>query len=102
MGEEPKILIVMFNFDDGKEEDEEEAEEALREGEQGGEVPSESIIVALRSNFTDDEIEHLDQIIPLVDSYVGMPFMTCLTTTNLTRHIMVLFFRTYLSFCPKF
>ena len=79
-GAQPKILVAMFNefFD---EEEEEEAEE---EGEQ--EPP---YIIAQRSNLTEGELHGLDVILPLPDAYIGMPFVTCLTTTNLTKNQMV-------------
>ena len=92
VGEEPKILVAMFNFDEEEEEDEVEASEEGEEVEEAGKEGQEkSIIVAQRSNLTEGELEHLDQILPLAGSYVGVPFVTLLTTTNINRHTMVHF-----------
>ena len=101
MGAEPKILVAMFNEfvdeeEDAKEEVEEEAEE---EGEQ--EPP---YIIAQRSNLTEGELHGLDVILPLPDTYIGMPFVTRLTTTNLTKNQMVCIhsLRNLYIFCANF
>ena len=98
MGAQPKILVAMFNEFFEEEEEEEGDEEAEEEGEQ--EPPN---IIAQRSNLTQGELHGLDTMVPLPETYIGMPFVTRLTTTSLTRNKMVyILFQIYLyMFCAN-
>jgi hypothetical protein len=46
-------------------------------------------LVSQRCNLTNGENEHLQQIIPPSNSFIGVPFVTRLTRTNVKRHLMV-------------
>ena len=43
--------------------------------------------------LSDDESSNLWYILPPCDDYVGMPFLTHLTRTNVNRHVVVCYFR---------
>ena len=69
------IAVIYLNGEE--EEDEEE-----------GELPL-SPLISQRCKLTAGENEHLQRIMPPSNFFVGVPFVTRLTMTNLKRHLMV-------------
>ena len=55
----------------------------------GEEDVYESTVVAQRCHLTDDEMEHLLDTLPPINTFIGVPFVTHLTRTNLVQHKMV-------------
>ena len=49
----------------------------------------ESAVISKRCYLTDAENEHLRQIIPPGNSFIGVPYVTRLTRTNVERCLMV-------------
>ena len=48
-----------------------------------------SIIVSQRANLDDDEKDHIRELLPPIDEYIGVPYVTRLTRKNLARYEMV-------------
>ena len=78
----PKINLVYVDAGGSDEEEEEEEEE----GEQDD---YELTVFAQRSNLSDGEKAHHRQILPPGGVFKGVPFVTCLTSTNVDNHQMV-------------
>ena len=72
--ERPKLAVIYIN----KEEDDEDDEDPLHEA-----------IVAQRMRLSEEEVCNLWDIIPPRDDFVGVPFVTRLTSTMVDRHDMV-------------
>ncbi|KAM0870611.1 hypothetical protein ACQ4PT_039864 [Festuca glaucescens] len=49
-----------------------------------------SIIVSQRADLDDDEKDHIRELLPPKDEYIGVPYVTRLTGTNLARYEMQL------------
>ena len=74
------ITVIYLNNNGGEEEEEEDEEE---------EEPPLSPLISQRCKLTAGENEHLQRIIPPSNFFVGVPFVTRLTRTNVKRHLMV-------------
>ena len=75
-GDTPRITIIYLN-NGGKSEDEEEEQE---------DDFYESPVISSRCNLTSGENEHLMQIIPPGNTFIGVPYVTFLTRTNVDRN----------------
>ena len=69
--ERPKLAVIYLNL---VEDDEDPLHEA---------------IYAQRMRLSEEEVCNLWDIIPLRDDFVGVPFVTCQTSTMVDRHEMV-------------
>ena len=78
----PKMAVIYIN----KEEDDEDDEDPLDEDD---EDPLHEAIVAQRMRLSEEEVCNLWDIIPPRDDFVGVPFVTRLTSTMVDRHDMV-------------
>ena len=74
------ITVIYLNNSGGEEEEEEDEEE---------EEPPLSPLNSQRCKLTAGENEHLQRIIPPSNFFVGVPFVTRLTRTNVKRRHMV-------------
>ena len=82
--------IWMGNMVD--EDDEDEGEDAKIDVDEGAEDPFQSTIFALRINLGDNEKARLLQLLTPIGTYIGVPFVTCFTATNInTTNVMVCF-----------
>ena len=79
-GDTPRITIIYLN-NGGESEDEEE--------EQEEDDFYESPVISSRCKLTSGENEHLMQIIPPGNTFIGVPYVTRLTRTNVDRSLMV-------------
>ena len=70
-----------YDEDDADEEDDEDIEDPLDEDDEN---PLHEAIVAKRMRLSEEE-----DIIPPRDDFVGVPFVTRLTSTMVDRHVMV-------------
>lgn len=80
IGDTPRITIIYLN-NGGESEDEEE--------EQEEDDFYESPVISSRCKLTSGENEHLMQIIPPGNTFIGVPYVTRLTRTNVDRSLMV-------------
>ena len=80
IGDTPRITIIYLN-NAGESEDEEE--------EQEEDDFYESPVISSRCKLTSGENEHLMQIIPPGNTFIGVPYVTRLTRTNVDRSLMV-------------
>ena len=55
----------------------------------GEEDVYESTVVSHRCLLNDNKVEHLLATLPLINTFIGVPFVTRLTRTNLVQHKMV-------------
>lgn len=81
-GDTPRITIIYLN-NGGESEEEEDQEEEQEEDFY------ESAVISIRCKLTYGENEHLMQIIPPGNSFIGVPYVTRLTRTNVDRSLMV-------------
>ena len=72
------ITVIYLNNSGGEEEEDEEQKE-----------PPLSPLISQRCKLTAAENEHLQRIMPPSNFFVGVPFVTRLTRTNVKRHLMV-------------
>ena len=79
-GDTPRITIIYVN-NGGESEDEEE--------EQEEDDFYESPVISSRCKLTSGENEHLMQIIPPGNTFIGVPYVTRLTRTHVDRSLMV-------------
>ena len=84
IGDTPRITIIYLN-NAGESEDEEEDEEEEQEEDNFYESP----IISSRCKLTSGENEHLMQIIPPGNTFIGVPYVTRLTRTNVDMSLMV-------------
>ena len=86
--ERPKLAVIYLNLveDDEDDEDDEDNEDPLDEDD---EDPLHEAIVAQRTRLSEEEVSNLWDIIPPRADFVGVPFVTRLTSTMVDRHIMV-------------
>ena len=86
--ERPKLAVIYINLveDDEDDEDDEDNEDPLDEDD---EEPLHEAIVAQRTRLSEEEVCNLWDIIPPRANFVGVPFVTRLTSTMVDRHIMV-------------
>ena len=86
--ERPKLAVIYLNLveDDEDDEDDEDNEDPLDEDD---EDPLHEAIVAQRTRLSEEEVCNLWDIIPPRADFVGVPFVTCLTSTMVDRHDMV-------------
>ena len=83
-GDTPRITIIYLN-NGGESEDEEEDEKEEQEEDDFYESP----VISSRCKLTSGENEHLMQIIPPGNTFIGVPYVTRLTRTNVDRSLMV-------------
>ena len=86
--ERPKLAVIYINLveDDEDDEDDEDNEDPLDEDDEN---PLHEAIVAQRMRLSEEEVCNLWDIIPPRDDFVGVPFVTRLTSTMVDRHEMV-------------
>ena len=83
--ERPKLVVIYLNLVED-DEDDEDNEDPLDEDD---EDPLHEAIVAQRMRLSEEEVCKLWEIIPPRADFVGVPFVTRLTSTMVDRHIMV-------------
>ena len=76
--ERPKLDVIYLNLVEDDEDDEDDEEDPLHEA-----------IVAQRTRLSEEEVSNLWDIIPPRADFVGVPFVTRLTSTMVDRHDMV-------------
>ncbi|XP_044354484.1 uncharacterized protein [Triticum aestivum] len=69
--ETPRLVVIYINSEDEDDED-----------------PLDEALYAQRIRLSEDDSGNLWYILPPRDDYVGMPFVTRLTGTNVNRHVM--------------
>ena len=86
--ERPKLAVIYINLveDDEDDEDDEDNEDPLDEDDEN---PLHEAIVAQRTRLSEEEVSNLWDIIPPRADFVGVPFVTRLTSTMVDRHAMV-------------
>ena len=94
--ERPKLVVIYINLveDDEDDEDDEDNEDPLDEDDEDpldedDEDPLHEAIVAQRMRLSEEEVRNLWDIILPRDDFVGVPFVTRLTSTMVDRHEMV-------------
>ena len=92
--ERPKLAIIYLNLVEDDEDDEDDEHDEDDEGnedplDEDDENPLHEAIVAQRMRLSEEEVCNLWDIIPPRDDFVGVPFVTCLTSTMVDRHEMV-------------
>ena len=75
--ERPKLAVIYVNKAEDDEDDEDDDD------------PLGDAIVAQRMKLSEEEVCNLWNIIPPRADFVGVPFMTRLTSTMVDRHIML-------------
>ena len=83
--ERPKLAVIYLNLVED-DEDDEDNEDPLNEDD---EDPLHEAIIAQRMRLSEEEVCNLWDIIPPHDDFVGVPFVTRLTSTMVDRHDMV-------------
>ena len=86
--ERPKLVVIYINLvkDDEDDEDDEDNEDPLNEDDEN---PLHEAIIAQRMRLSEEEVCNLWDIIPPRDDFVGVPFVTRLTSTMVDRDEMV-------------
>ena len=92
--ERPKLAVIYINLveddeddkDDEDDEDDENSEDPLDEDDDD---PLHEAIIAQRTRLSEEEVSNLWDIIPPRADFVGVPFVTHLTSTMVDRHDMV-------------
>ncbi|KAM3332074.1 hypothetical protein ACQJBY_027729 [Aegilops geniculata] len=86
--ERPKLAVIYINLmeEDEDDEDDEDNEDPLDEDDEN---PLHEAIVDQRMRLSEEEVCNLWDIILPRDDFVGVPFMTRLTSTMVDRHEMV-------------
>ncbi|XBI76783.1 hypothetical protein VPH35_069978 [Triticum aestivum] len=84
--ERPKLTVIYIN----KEEDDEDDEDDEDPLDEDDEDPLHEAIVAQRMRLSEEELCNQWDIIPPRDDFVGVPFVTRLTSTMVDRHDMKL------------
>ena len=86
-GERPRISVIYLNliFDSEDEVHEEDDGEDSDDDENS----LDEALYAQRLRLSGDETCNLWDMLPLREDYVGMPFVTRLTRTNVKQHLMV-------------
>ena len=78
--ERPKLAVIYVNKAEDYEDDEDEEDD---------EDPLDEAILAQRMRLSEEEVCNLWDIIPPRADFVGVPFVTRLTSTMVDRHVMV-------------
>ena len=78
--ERPKLALIYVNKAEDYEDDEDDEDD---------DDPLGDAIVAQRMKLSEEEVCNLWDIIPPRADFVGVPFVTRLTSTMVDRHIMV-------------
>ena len=78
--ERPKLAVIYINKAEDYEDDEDDEDD---------DDPLGDAIVAQRMKLSEEEVCNLWDIIPPCVDFVGVPFLTHLTSTMVDRHIMV-------------
>ncbi|XBH87593.1 hypothetical protein VPH35_075018 [Triticum aestivum] len=79
--ERPKLAVIYVNKAEDYEDDEDDEDD---------DDPHGDAIVAQRMKLSEEEVCNIWDIIPPRADFVGVPFITCLTSTMVDRHIMKL------------
>ena len=83
--ERPKLAVIYLNLVED-DEDDEDNEYPLDEDDEN---PLHEAIIAQRMRLSEEEVCNLWDIIPPCDDFVGVPFVTRLTSTMVDRPDMV-------------
>ena len=83
----PRISVIYLNFIPDSEDEVHEDEDGADSDDD--ENPLDEALYAQRLRLSGDETCNLWDMLPLREDYVGMPFMTRLTRTNVKQHLMV-------------
>src|SRR4051812_22510350 len=75
--ERPKLVVIYINLVED-DEDDEDNEDSLNEDDEN---PLHEAIIAQRMRLSEEEVCNLWDIIPPCDDFVGVPFVTRLTST---------------------
>ncbi|XBI39088.1 hypothetical protein VPH35_123950 [Triticum aestivum] len=86
--ERPRISVIYLNLISDSEDDVHEEDDG--EDSDDDENPLDEALYAQRLRLSDDETCNLWDMLPLREDYVGMPFVTRLTRTNVKHHLMKL------------
>ena len=89
--ERPKLAVIYLNLveDDEVDEDDDDDEDNEDALDEDDEDPLHEAIVAQRTRLGEEEVCNLWDIIPPRADFVGVLFMTRLTSTMVDRHDMV-------------
>ena len=88
----PRIYVIYLNLIPDSEDEvheEEDGADSDDDNSDDDEGPLNEALYAKRLRLSDEESGNLWDILPLSEDYVGMPFMTRLTRTNVKQHLMV-------------
>ena len=85
--ERPKISVIYLNLISDSEDEVHEEDDG--EDSDDDENPLDEALYAQRLRLSGDETCNLWDMLPLREDYLGKPFVTRLTRTNVKRHIMV-------------
>ena len=86
-GERPRISVIYLNLISDSEDEFHEEDDG--EDSDDDENPLDEALYAQRLRLSGDEMCNLWDMLPLREDYVGMPFVTGLTKTNVKQHLMV-------------
>ena len=86
-GERPRISVIYLNLISDSEDEVHEEDDG--QDSDDDENPLDEALYAQRLRLSGDETCNLWDMLPLREDYVGMPFMTRLTRTNVKQHLMV-------------
>ena len=89
--ERPKLAVIYLNpvEDDEGDEDDEDDEHNEDPLDEDDENPLHEAVVAQRMKLSEEEVCNPWDIIPPRDDFVGVPFVTHLTSTMVDQHEMV-------------
>ena len=88
----PRISVIYLNLIPDSEDEvheEEDGADSDDDGSHDDENPLVEYLYAQGLRLGDEEIGNLWDMLPLREDYLGKPFVTRLTRTNVKRHIMV-------------
>jgi hypothetical protein len=86
-GERPRISVIYLNLIADSEDEVHEEDDG--EDSDDDENPLDEALYAQRLRLSGEETCNLWDMLPLREDYVGMPFVTRLTRTNVKQHLMV-------------
>ena len=86
-GERPRISVIYLNLIFDSEDEVHEEDDG--EDSDDDENPLDEALYAQGVRLSNEETNNLWDMLPLCEDYVGMPFVTSLTKTNVKQHLMV-------------
>jgi hypothetical protein len=86
-GERPRISVIYLNLIADSEDEVHEEDDG--EDSDDDENPLDEALYAQGLRLSGEETGNLWDMLPLREDYVGMPFVTRLTRTNVKQHLMV-------------